>query len=157
MLRKYEQSSKGKLAIHEMFLERRIKFVLPTQSDEIFWKVGTPNLTVMVSKTSDCATHDFTLDQFFFQDPSYFLTTYSGLNVTNPQKVLKIFLFNTKIFIHWILSFSERPISQKRGSAEPNRFGQIDRRFGRTGSVKIGRRFGRTVRFGRWLSKIDFM
>ena len=30
-------------------------------------------------------------------------------------------------------------------------FGQFDRRFGRTGSVKIGRRFGRTVRFGRSL------
>ena len=28
--------------------------------------------------------------------------------------------------------FSERPINQKRGSAEPNRFGQFDRRFGRT-------------------------
>ena len=33
---------------------------------------------------------------------------------------------------------SERPISQNRGSAEPNRFGKIDRRFGRTGSVKNG-------------------
>ena len=31
-----------------------------------------------------------------------------------------------------LLGISERPISQKRGSAEPNRFGQFDRRFGRT-------------------------
>ena len=33
--------------------------------------------------------------------------------------------------IQWVI-ISERPISQRRGSAEPNRFGQFDRRFGRT-------------------------
>ena len=39
----------------------------------------------------------------------------------------------------------------------PNRTSRkVDRRFGRAGSVRIGRRFGRTVRFGRSLSESKF-
>ena len=46
---------------------------------------------------------------------------------------------------------SERPIRQKRGSAEPNRFGQFDRRFGRTLAI-FGQFFGQI--FGPKLTNI---
>ena len=47
---------------------------------------------------------------------------------------LRKFTLTEKIYrqMNYLVISSERPNSQKRGSAEPERFGHFDRRFGRT-------------------------